>query len=279
MPKRLGLTTALLRVSIWTLPVGAYSTLALLKDQPPFSYVPEIPLAMEAGLVFSMSVLIAFRVNRAYERWWEARTLWGQLVNVSRNLAVKVRQFPQPTAEEAAETSALIASFALGLKDHLRDEADLTQLPSFTHSTAQPKHIPTYIVGKIYELLGNWKRTGRITDAELWILDTEARALLDVCGACERIKTTLPSVSWRWFTLQVIAVFVLVLPWGLADDFGVWTIPLSMAICYFVIGGEGIAQFVEEPFGHHEDHLDLDSICMGIERSVGEALGEERSVV
>ncbi len=72
MPNRLGLTTALLRVSTLTLPVGVYSLAALWKNYPPFSYVPDIPLAMETGLLLAMSLLIAFRVNRAYERWWEA---------------------------------------------------------------------------------------------------------------------------------------------------------------------------------------------------------------
>ncbi len=275
MSNRLGLTTALLRVSVWTLPVGAYSLLSLWKDTPPFSYVPDIPFAMEAVVVFMMSLLIAFRINRAYERWWEARTLWGQLVNVSRNLAVKIRQFPQPSEEEAARSSELIVSFARGLKDHLRDEADLTRLPGFSHCTQQPKHIPSFIAGEIYNLLGDWKRAGRIKGEELWILDTEARALLDVCGGCERIKATLPPISWRWLTWQVIAVALLALPWDLVDEFGGWTVPLTMAISYFIIGGEGIAQFVEEPFGLHEDHLDLDSICTGIEQSVSEILSEE----
>jgi putative membrane protein len=272
MHQRFGFTTALLRVSVWMIPVGAYSLLTLWKQSPPFSYVPNIPDAMEYGLAFAMTLLIGFRVNRAYERWWEARTLWGQLVNVSRNLAVKISKFPQPSAEERKYSRDLIVAFAYGLKDHLRDEPELRRLPGFGDAQQQPQHMPSFLVGRIYEQLDGWNRDKRISGEELWVLDVEVRALLDVCGACERIKNTLPSISWRWFTVQAIVAFLLIFPWGLVDDFGRWTIPLAMAASYFIVGGEGIAQFVEEPFGHHEDHLDLDSMCSGIERSVSEIL-------
>ena len=67
-------------------------------------------------------------------------------------------------------------------------------------------------------------------------------------------------------------MYLLVLPWGLVDDFGAWTIPMTAVIAYFVIAGEGIAQYVEETFGLHEDHLDLNQIVDGIERSVSEVL-------
>ena len=272
MPNHLGLTTALRSVSRWTIPVGLYSVLALAKPYPPFSYVPSIPSGLEAAMFFSMSVLLAFRTNRAYERWWEARTLWGSLVNVSRNLAVKIRQLADPEATDSLRTRDLIVAFCHGLKNHLRDENDATQLPGISAQQPRPKHIPSWIASQMYGLMKRWRDAGRISGEELWLLDTEARALLDVCGACERIKTTLPSISWRRFSRQLIVVFLLLMPWGLVDDFGYWAIPMSMVIAYFVFGCEGIARFVEEPFGQHEDHLDLDAICHAIETSVTEIL-------
>ena len=96
--------------------------------------------------------------------------------------------------------------------------------------------------------------------------------LLDVCGACERIKSTLPPVSWRYFTRQSILAVLIMLPWGLVESFGAWTIPLTILISYIVIAGEAVARWVEEPFGRGEDHLDLESICQAIDRSVSEVL-------
>jgi len=274
MPQRVGFTVPLLRVWLWAVPVGVYSSLSLLKSSPPFVYVPDIPVGLDAALSLAMAVIIAFRVNRAYERWWEARTLWGTLVNVSRNLAVKLRELHHPDTNDRQELRNLIVAFCVGLKDHLRDDADLKRLPGFETETTTPGHVPSYIVGKLYRLLDKWKVDGKLTDAQLWVLDSEARLLLDVCGACERIKTTLMSVSWRTFTWQCITVYLLVLPWGLVDNFGTWTIPLTTLVAYFVIAGEGIAHYVEEPFGFHEDHLDLDGISREIDRSVSEVLLE-----
>lgn len=272
MRQRVGLTVPLMRVAMWALPIGAYGGLALLKSYPPIAYVPDIPLGLDAALSFALAVLIAFRVNRAYERWWEARTLWGTLVNVSRNLAVKVRALHCPDAAESAEMRNLIVAFCVGLKDHLRDEAELQRLPGFETDAAAPQHLPSYIATRLYDVFHRWSAAGRLSAEQLWVLDAEARVLLDVCGGCERIKTTLMSVSWRTFTRQCIALYLLVLPWGLVDAFDLWTIPLTFFIAYFVMAGEGIAHYVEEPFGDHEDHLDLDGITRGIDRSVSEVL-------
>ena len=99
--------------------MAAYSSLALFKAYPPFKYIPDLPVGMEAALTFAMGMLLAFRVNRAYERWWEARTLWGCLVNISRNLAVKTRQLVNVDGEDRAEMRRLIVAFCYALKDHL----------------------------------------------------------------------------------------------------------------------------------------------------------------
>jgi putative membrane protein len=166
----------------------------------------------------------------------------------------------------------LIVAFCFGLKDHLRGKAQLSSLPGFDNDRATPDHVPVYVVRRVYAVFGQWNRDGSLSDGQLWVLDSEARMLLEVCGACEKIKTTLMSRSWRYFTRQCIALYLLVLPWGLVDDFGAWTIPVTVVIAYIVIAGEGIAQYVEEPFGVHEDHLDLDGICHVIDRSVTEVL-------
>ena len=272
MPERVGMTVPLLRVWMWAVLVAIYSGLSLLKSYPPFVDVPEIPAGLDAALSFALALIIAFRMNRAYERWWEARTLWGTLVNVSRNLAVKIRELQCPNTEECGQASDLIVAFALGLKDHLRDDPDLRQLPGFESDQSTPGHLPSYIVRRLYRLFERWKSEGMLSDGQLWVLDREARVLLDVCGGCERIKTTLMSISWRSFTRQCIVVYLLVLPWGLVDDFGVWTIPLTFVTAYFVIAGEGIAHHIEEPFGTDEDHLDLKNVTESIRRSVREVL-------
>jgi putative membrane protein len=257
------------------LAVGLYSSLSLLKPHPPFVYVPEIPTALDAALSFAMALLIAFRVNRAYERWWEARTLWGSLVNVSRNLAVKIRELQCPTLDERRSVRDLIVAFCEGLKDHLRDDVDVSRLPRVNDDKPVPTHLPSHLVRSLYARLNRWRVEEKLSDTQLWVLDRELRVFLEVCGGCERIKATLMPVSWRFVTWQCIGVYLLVLPWGLVDDFKGWTIPISVLAAYLVIAGEAVAHYVEEPFGVHEDHLDLRRICGVIDRSVTELLLEE----
>ena len=257
--------------------VGVYSSVSLLKSHPPFNGIPDIPVGLDAALSFSMALLVTFRMNRAYERWWEARSLWGTLVNASRNLAIKIRHLTKMTEAERQKSRDLIVAFSVGLKDHLRDDVQLSRLAGFEFEAKKPAHIPGFIASKLYELLQQW-RSGEesIGTAEFIAIDNEARVLMNVCGACEKIKTTPISTSWGAFTTQCIGIFLLVLPWGLVDDFGVWTVPISMIAAYIVIAAEVIARYVEQPFGLLEDHLNLESITRSIDISVtDELLGSE----
>ncbi len=272
MPESLAVTVPLRRVWMWALAAGVYSAAAVWVDESLGSRVPDIPSGIDAGLAFAITLIVVFRVNRAYERWWEARTLWGKLVNVSRNLAVKTRELHELDGAERRRVRDLIVSFCYGLKDHLRNQPDVTVLPGFKDTEARPQHLPSFVVRHIYAEFASWRSQGRLTDAQLWVLDAEARELLEVAGACERIKNTLMSVSWRRFVQHCVIAYLLVLPWGLDEDFGWFAVPISMLLAYFVIAGEGIAQYVEEPFGVEEDHVDLDGICAGIDTSVSEVL-------
>ncbi len=257
---------------------GAYSALALLKNYPPFTYVPEIPLALDGVVAFIMALLMAFRVNRAYERWWEGRTLWGRLVNVSRNLAVKVKELPRVSADELRAVRDLIVAFSFGLKDHLRDSANLRSLPGFEADDSSPAHVPSHIVRLLYARFAHWHENGKLTGEQLWILDAEARWLLEVCGGCERIKTTPMPPSWSRITEKSIILFLLVQPWGMVDDFGMWTIPLAIIIAYLVITAELAARHVEQPFDTRGDHLELEGVCRAIDTSVSQILVDQGEV-
>jgi len=252
--------------------MGLYSCLPLLVVHYDLVRFPGLLSGASAVLSFALALLIGFRVNAAYDRWWEARKLWGTLVNISRNLAVKVREMQHLDEAERQHVRNLIVAFCSGLKDHLRDEPDLRKLPGFQTDSATPQHLPSYVARHLYRVFEGWQAAGTLSDGRLWVLDSEARLLLDVCGACERIKTTLPSISWRSITMQSILAILVLLPWGLAPTFGPWTLVLTVLITYMIVAGEAIARWVEAPFGRGEDHLDLEGMCQTIDRSVSEVL-------
>ncbi len=262
---------ALQRVWIYSVLFAIYSVMSQYKSQWPFSEVPDVPLALDAALTFAMAVLMSFRINRAYERWWEARTLWGTLVNVSRNIAVKCSTMIELSADQRQELRDLLVGYAYGLKGHLREGADPIELSGLSFGE-QARHFPSRVVTEIYRTINQWKSQGLVNDQQAWIIDTDARVLLDVCGACERIKGTLMSVSWRTFTQQCILIYLLVFPWGMVDDFRWWVVPMTAIVSYFIISSESIAYQVERPFGATVDHLDLEGICEAIDHSVSEIL-------
>ncbi len=131
-----------------------------------------------------LSLLLSFRNRAAYERWWEARSLWGQLTNDSRNLASKCSAFVPADVLDRSRIGEILVSFPEALKRHLRNESfQLRDLPGFEHEDANPPHVPLYLAQRLFATIADWKDDGHIDQAVLWILDAHAHGLLDVCGA------------------------------------------------------------------------------------------------
>ncbi len=218
------------------------------------------------GLV--LGLLLVFRTNTANDRWWEGRKLWGQLVNDSRNLAIKIQTCVQAPTEEKRRLAAHLVDFSVSLKGHLRTGVRLNSLPSFADDSADPEHVPAYVAQSIYDQIEHWRRADQVGGFELLFLDQHASALMNICGGCERIRKTPIPTSYRTFIRQSIALYLSTLPWGIVDLLHWWTIPVSLCVGYFMIGIEVIAEDVEEPFGYGADDLRLDEICAAIDRSV-----------
>lgn len=235
-------------------------------------------LVQASGAIYGsyvLGMLIVFRTNSAYDRWWEARKLWGQLTNDTRNFFMKLSTFLKGDAVELREFGRLFVAFAFGLKDHLRDEAHLQSLPGFADDSANVKHVPLYISQRAYERLTNLRKTGRIDGFEQMQLDTHLSALMDVCGACERIRTSPIAVSYRAIVRQGIGLNLLSMPWFLTPDFHWATLPIVLTASYFLIGLELIAEDIEEPFGRGDDNLPLEKYCENIQSSVNEVVQRE----
>lgn len=221
--------------------------------------------ALLTGIVFGW--LMSFRTNTAYARWWDGRSLWGQLVNETRNLAMKARKY-FPDRRTSAEMSALLAEFAVALKDHLRGT------PPREPGTPVPPpspHRPLEIAGQIYALLEAERAAGRVDGFTFISLDRHALELMNICGACEKIKNTPMTPSYRGLLRKGITGYMLVLPWILVADLDWFTVPVMVLISYALVGLELIAASIENPFGHDGDDLPLDEIVETIRRGVTDA--------
>jgi putative membrane protein len=220
-----------------------------------------------------LSLLMSFRNRAAYARWWEARGLWGQLTNDSRNFAAKCAAFVPADALARASVAAILVSFPDALKRHLRNESvRLRDLPLFSHEAADPPHVPLYLARQLFAAIAGWKRDGHVDQAVLWILDPHARGLLDVCGGCEKIRNTPLSPSYKGLLRAGLALNVLIAPWFIVPEEGLWSLPMVLLVCFFLFGVELIDSIVEEPFGQDRDDLDLDHYCRTIREGVEESL-------
>jgi len=263
---------------IWVTVAGlaSYAALVVLVDQYVGIRVTPAGVQFDAFLGLVLGTLLVFRTNTSYDRWWEGRKLWGELINDTRNLAIKVETCVDAAAVDKQRLGRWLVSFAFALKGHLRGGARLADLPGVPADATQRQsaHVPAYISARIYEQFEHWRQSDQLGGFELLFLDQHAAQLMNICGACERIQKSPIAISYRWFIRQSIAIYLIALPWGLMDSFGWWTIPAVAMLGYFMVGVEMIAEQIEDPFGVDEDDIMLDDLCQTIERSVSGILSE-----
>lgn len=257
--------------------MGVYAILPVWKENSIYKEVGSIPSQIHVALSMALGCLLVFRTNAAYNRWWEARTLWGGLINASRNLSIKLCHLTRLDETDLSQAKELICSFPNALKCHLRSEVETHLSENIKSLSGKFAHVPQGLVNRLYEILKVGRQKGQLDGDELRVIDTELLRFLDICGGCERIQRTRIVASYRTFARQCIMLFLVTLPWGIVRDFGWWTIPLTVITAYFMIGLEIVAEHVEEPFGYDEDDLDLEGMCLTIERSVTEVFTQQKS--
>jgi len=230
--------------------------------------VIEANSSLFAGVI--LSLLLVFRTNSAYDRWWEVRRAWGQLVNDLRNLSIKYYEFVRPNLQEREQMATLLIRFANATKDHLRVlDATHSRAPECENPVGEH---PMLIVEEIYAVLDQKRREGRLNDMMFNVIDPHARALLDILGSCERIATSPITVSHKSIILHIIVTYLLLVDFSLSPAFGMWSVPVVLVGAYMVLGLEIVAEEKEHPFGTAEEDLPLDRICVNIERSVNKLL-------
>lgn len=240
------------------------------------SWVQHIPV-MHSLLSFVISMLLVFRTNSAYDRWWEGRKLWGSLVNASRNLALKLSaMLPTDDYDNRLFFKYSIPSYAFGLKDHLQLENTQFMLDENYNmeitSIDVEKHVPNQIARLIFSKVNQLYQDGKITGDQLIVLNNEVTAFTDICGACERIKNTPIPFSYGSFIKKFIMLYVLTLPMGYVFNMGYYAAPIVTFIFYVLGSLELVAEEIEEPFGKDPNDLPMEKMASTIRKHVSELL-------
>lgn len=227
-------------------------------------------------LGFAISILLVFRTNSAYDRWWEGRRQWGALVNTSRNMAAKLAGMLDPADDCRSYFAHIIPTFAFAVKNHLLadetawllDEKPHPEIPAFDKNRHRPAQVAASMMARLQVLYKEKKISGE----QLIFLQAESGAFLDVCGACERIKNTPIPYSYSEFIKKFIVLYVLTLPIGLVFSLGFYAIPVVVFIFYVLGSLELIAEEIEDPFGKDANDLPMQRMCENIRRNVEEIL-------
>lgn len=222
-------------------------------------------------LGFVLSLLLVFRTNTAYDRWWEGRKLWGQLVNTSRNLAIKLNAvLPLEDYVNRDFFSRHLSLYAQVLSAHLAKEETRLLLDETVHPevfVADIEHLPNHISAVMY------KRTQELLTLEhLIAFNNELSSLVEVCGGCERIKNTPIPFSYALFIKKFIFFYVMSFPFGFVFSLSYYVIPVLIFIFYVLVSLELIAEEIEDPFNKDNNDLPTGKIADNIGKNVREIL-------
>jgi putative membrane protein len=235
------------------------------------SYVKNITI-MHGMLGFVISLLLVFRTNTAYDRWWEGRKMWGSLVNNSRNLAIKL-SIILTDEKDRAYFRKIIPSYASILNKHLKDEQTGKQLfDDVDLEIDHHKHRPNQVAKILFQKINDLYVSKKITGDQLIILNAEVLSFTEICGACERIKNTPIPYSYSAFLKKFIFFYVMTLPFGYSFSLGYYVAPVVVFIFYVLASLELIAEEIEDPFGNDENDLPTHKIAENIKKHVEELI-------
>ena len=235
------------------------------------SFVKNITI-MHNMLGFVISLLLVFRTNTAYDRWWEGRKLWGELVNNSRNLALKLSVMLKDE-HDRNYFKKLIPSYASVLQKHLaNDDTAKVLFEGLVLEIDQHKHKPNQVAKMLYQKIQDLFEQGKISGDQLLVLNQELISFTNICGACERIKNTPIPYSYSAFIKKFIFFYIMSLPFGYVFSLGYYVIPVVVFIFYVLASLELIAEEIEDPFGYDANDLPTDKIAANIKKHIEEIL-------
>jgi putative membrane protein len=224
----------------------------------------------------ALSLLLILRTNSGYERWWEARKLWGGIVNQCRNLAISATSYGPQDEQWRKEFITWVAAFPHAARATLRQDRNVDQLNSLLKAEdasdlGKADHMPMYVAYKLALLLRQARQAEGLDGFAFMQIDKERAQLIDHIGACERIMKTPLALAYSIKIRRFIALFLLTLPFALIHEAGhSWLVPaVSMLVAYPLFSLDQLGAELQNPFDKANlSHLPLEDISATIEKNV-----------
>ena len=227
-----------------------------------------------------LGLLLVFRTNTAYERFWEARKLWGGQITTSRSIAQSVWNviptLDESHAREKQKITQLLIAFAIATKLHLRSEPISQELPNLLSSeqaellSQHHSHPPLTILGWIRGWIKQQFQRGLIDELQSVYLLEMVDTLNTNLGGYERILNTPMPLAYSLHLRHLIYLYCLIFPFQVVDSLQWLTIPATCLVTFALFGIEEIGVEIQNPFGYDENDLELDRYCEIIRSNVEE---------
>jgi len=251
-----------------------------------FGVTLALPLAPYEFIGAALGLLLVLRTNAGYDRWWEARKLWGGLVNQCRNLGITGLAYGPADEIWRGNFVRMIAAFPHAARLTLRNQTSSESVqnlvgPELARELVTSQHIPSTVAYKLGLLLREaCEKHGM--DRFYWLqADRERAQLIDHLGACERILKTPLALAYSIKIRRFIASFMLTLPFALMHSLeNIVLVPfIAMLVAYPLFSLDQLGVELQNPFNtEHLSHLPLDEICQTIESNLLNLPGESSLV-
>lgn len=271
-----------LRIISHILIVACLSALVVWTHQVRPGLLPDFDGAPFALLGIALSVFLAFRNNACYDRWWEARRHWGELIASARNFARQTLIFEKSAAQSEGVRQRLLVltiAYAQSLVVHLRPNGDFSKVskhlpPALLEQYLASRNPPEVILEAMQIEIVKLRAEGTIGDIPYSMLDHTISQMSGVQAACERILTTPIPFGYTLLLHRTAYTFCFLMPFGFADTLG-WATPFATALAaYTFFGLDALGNELEEPFGTLPNNLPIGALGDTIEINLREALGE-----
>lgn len=256
--------------------IGIFAIAIGLLDMLPWFRKISLPLNIPALLGTAVSLLLAFRTSQSYERWWEARTVWGAIVNDSRTFVRQVIQFlpaeDHKTVREFAERQ-IIWTYALGESLRKLPFSDKVQA-YLDENQIKAVNIPNALLdahSKQLKEIG----TSKLTDFQQMQLNDMLTRLCDSMGKCERLKNTVFPRAYSILVHTLIYVFAIILPFGLDDSQLIVEILITFLVPIVFIAIEKTSIMMQDPFENKPVDTPMTSLAQTIEINIRQMMGEQ----